>query len=1080
MHNDVPKKANHVLHLILIAFLLVLVRVWYLGTVKHEEYLTLARKPQKRTVVESALRGTIRDRFNLPLAINKIQYNACICYDEIREIPSVKWSPDKNNKRIKVHARKEYINKLVTFLGSTLEIDPIEIEDIIYSKASIFPYTSFVIKENLEEATYYKLRMSEKDWVGLRLEKYAKRFYPHGKVASNILGYIGPINQNQYGAIAHELSSLDSFIKEREDGLPIPLPKGFNDTEAVKCRYNELLEKAYTINAFVGKMGIERKFDESLRGFYGKKQIEIGAKGKSIRTLPSSTKAISGQRFILSISLELQDFAESLLSLSEKDREEHFPLAGKDHSGVLPPWIKGGAIVAMIPQTGEVVALATYPRFDPNDFTPTTRGIGKKGKNASVNKWLESKQHIRDLWNGKYPLEREFFSFNSNSYSEEAVFLTWDLFLDRVLSLKGKVRQAIKNIAHIKSAIESIRLCEELVKLSNQKNIYPVINLLYPELNGNIPSHLKCTNTELEKISKAFEANKELVEGIKHQLQPLLAPIKHNDDKLLLFDLLRVCLNPAYFSDELLEKIGDISLSQYFTLTQIKTNIEEELKEEVYDLYHKHVFSLWRKEHFKNYLKTKREEEKEKKTYEHPYTKYLAEAKATLFSEFWNQHRFSFLQAYLFGKIDDHLNSELRPFLFHLLVKRGQTSPLQQSLKPLGISFLKTMREFSMLNEPLWGHYYQLHKIHGEQTTNDLASFFYPKNGFGYTKSFAYSEAAPQGSIFKIVTAYEALKQIYDKHSTHHLPFLDLNPLTIYDEMNANITTENGIILGRALDGSLITRHYKGGRLPRSHVSIGKVDLKTAIERSSNIYFSLLASDVIDHPASLQKTTELFGFGRKTGIDLISETSGCIPNDLRDNKTSLYSFAIGQHSLTVTPLQTAVMFSALANGGEIVKPQIAKLKVGVSHGFEPTVIPFDKIVKDNIFLNGPIRDHIFGGLYRVVWGEKGGAGATRIRSLYQYPKMLKNYKNLQDQFIGKTSTAEILYRPTLDRESSPILCKDIWFGAISFKEKISENSFDAEPELVVIVYLRSGDFGKEAAPLAAEMIKKWREIQLSH
>lgn len=1070
MHNDVPKKANHVLHLILIAFLLILVRVWYLGTAKHEEYLALARKPQKRTVVESALRGTIRDRFNLPLAINKIQYKACVCYDEIREIPLVKWCRDKNNKRIKVHARKDYINKLATFLGSILEIDPIEIEDIIYSKASIFPHASFVIKENLEEATYYKLRMSEKDWAGLRLEKHAKRFYPHGKIASNILGYIGPINQNQYDAIAHELSSLNSFIKEREDGLPIPLPKGFKDSEAVKYRYNELLEKAYTINTSVGKMGIERKFDECLRGFYGKKQIEIGAKGKSIRTLPSSTKAISGERFILSISLELQAFAESLLSLSEKDREEHFPLAGKDHSRFLPPWIKGGAIVAMIPQTGEVVALATYPRFNPNDFSP-------RGKNASVNKWLESKQHIGDLWNGKYPLTREFFSFNSNSYFEETAFLTWDLYLDRALSLKGKVRQAIKNIPNIKSAITYIRLCEELATLSNQKNIYPIIDLLYPELNGHITSHLKCKDSELQEMMKAFDANKELVEEIKNQLHPLLAPIKHNDDKLLLLDLLRVCVNPAFFSDELVEKGGEISLSEYFALNQIKTKIEEDLKEAVYDLYHKHVFSHWREEHFKNYLKTKRKEEKEKKTYEHPYTKYLAEAKSILFAEFWNQHRFSFLQAYLFGKIDENLSSELRPFLFYLLVKRGQerqTIPLQQSLKSLGISFLKTMREFSMLNEPLWGHYYQLNKIHGEQTTNDLASFFYPKNGFGYTKSFAYSEAAPQGSIFKIVSAYEALKQTYEKYSAHDLPTLDLNPLTIYDEINTNITTKNGIVLGRSLDGSLITRHYKGGQLPRIHVRIGKADLGTALERSSNIYFSLLASDIIDHPASLQKATEEFGFGKRTGIDLISETSGFIPNDLRDNKTSLYSFAIGQHSLTVTPLQTAIMFSALANGGEIVKPQIVKLRVGSA------VTTFDKVIKDTIFLNDPIRNHIFGGLYRVVWGEKGGARPTRIRSLYQHPRMLQNYKNLQDQFIGKSSTAEILYRPTLDRESPPILCKDIWFGAISFKEKISENSFDATPELVVIVYLRSGDFGKEAAPLAAEMIKKWREIQLAH
>ena len=81
---DIPHKANSVLHLLLIAFLMITLRVWYLATIKHEEYQEKALRPQRRIVVEPAARGTIRDRFNIPLAINKVQYNAAVWFDRIR------------------------------------------------------------------------------------------------------------------------------------------------------------------------------------------------------------------------------------------------------------------------------------------------------------------------------------------------------------------------------------------------------------------------------------------------------------------------------------------------------------------------------------------------------------------------------------------------------------------------------------------------------------------------------------------------------------------------------------------------------------------------------------------------------------------------------------------------------------------------------------------------------------------------------------------------------------------------------------------------------------------------------------
>ncbi len=1024
---DIPHKANSVLHLLLIAFLMITLRVWYLATIKHEEYQEKALRPQRRSVMEPAARGTIRDRFNTPLVINKVQYNAAVCFDRIREIPLVTWER-KGRKKAKIYERRRYVEKLAKMLGKALEMDPVGIEDLIYSQASIFPNTPFTIKEDLSENLYYRLRLLEKDWTGLAMQRAAKRYYPQGKVGSDILGYMGAINQRQYIAIAQEIEELSLFLEKREEGLPIPLPKGFFSSHDVELRLLELREKAYTIHAHVGKTGIERKFDEALRGSYGKREVELGARGRFIRNLPGGKEADSGERILLTISSELQAYAEELLTLNEQDRERHFAQAGKGHDQIPSPWIKGGAIVAMVPSTGEVVALASYPRFDPNDFNLTDKD--RHEKTQAILKWLESPRHVGAIWDGLSLMERDWVTYS------EKEFLSWDHFLNHVLSNTCQVKKALKKIPNVYESVHLQHVLGAIHKVMGSETVEETINALY---GGEVPP---------------------LVQEMRKEIDPILTPIKHNLDKLLFLDLLRLIANGKDFSKPHLELVKHLSLSRYRELTQAFVLLKKEIKERVETLYHERMFPLWRTKHFKAYLKEKREEEKKRKTYPHPYTDYLAEAEKTLFSEFWDKHQWKFFDAFIYDNVSKDL--DLQPFLFHLaLTSKEAKGKLLESLdlvraKKVPFKLMTTFRSFNELSDPLWGRYYALRS----KTLQGLAGSFYPRNGFGHGKSYAYGRSTPIGSLFKVVTGYEALKQIYQ---------CGLPSLEILDEINTNITTENGIVLGRHLDGSLITRHYKGGRLPRSHSSLGRVDFGTAMERSSNIYFSLLAGEVINHPAELQKTTEHFGFGKPTGIDLYGETGGYVPDDLRDNRTGLYSFAIGQHSLVVTPLQTAGMLTAIGNGGAILKPQIVKMRASPK-GVKET----EREVRRVIDMPTKVRMDLMEGMRRVVMGAKGPVQPYRIRALYEHPKWIPEYKALQDQFIGKTSTAEFVYRPTLDREGGPLICKDIWFGTLSFKEG-DDYRIDM-PELSVVVYLKFGDYGKEAAPLAAQVIKKWREI----
>lgn len=1037
-NRDIPHKANTVLHLLLIAFLMIVFRVWYLGAIKHDEYAEKALKPQRRTVVEEAPRGTIRDRFNIPLAINKVQYNAAIFFDRIREIPVVNWEKNEEGKKVKVYERRNYVEKLSEMLGKTLEMDPIAIEDLIYSKASIFPNSPFIIKEDIDEKLYYRLRLMEKDWVGLTMQRGAKRCYPQGKIASKIIGYMGAINQKHYLEMAQEIDALSLFLEHRDEGLPVPLPKGFFSAKEVELRLHELREKAYTIHARVGKTGIERKYDKQLRGTIGKQEVELGAKGRFIRNLPGGKKGEEGDRILLSISAELQSYAEELLMISEQDREHRFALAGKNHDKIPSPWIKGGAIVAMIPNTGEIVALASYPRLDPNDFTLT--GKDRKEKTKKIFKWLENSRHIGAIWDGFSPLEREYLTYT------ETEMLTWDRYLDAILSKNCQVKKMLRKVPTVYEALHLQYTVGALHKLIGKETLAETIDTLYP-----------------------LSVDSPLVKEIYKELDPFLSPIKENRDKLLFLDLLRLVANGETLSKRELDEVQNISLNKYRELNQAFVIVKEEILARVKILHHERIFPLWRKKHFKAYLKEKREEEKEKKTYPHPYTDYLTEALEKLFQEFWNEHCSKFFRAFIKGTFAPDI--DLHPFLFHLVLKskeiEGKTSEALKLIQKsnLSISLLNAFSSFGELDAPLWGKYPSIRK----QTLQGLASAFYPLGGYGYGKSFAYEQSTPIGSLFKVVTGYEALKQKYFYLQENHLPLNNLSPLEIIDEFNPKAVTDNGMVLGKYLDGSLISRHHKGGRMPRSHAKIGKVDFQIAMERSSNIYFSLLAGEVINHPADLEKTTWNFGFGKPTGIDLYGETGGHIPNDLRDNRTGLYSFAIGQHSLVVTPLQTGVMLSAIGNGGKVLKPQIVHMKVNQSG-----VKKINPEIKRTLPMPSAVRAELLESLRRVVMGKNGPVQPYRIRTLYEHPQWIPEYKALQDQFVGKTSTAEFIYRPTLDREESPLICKDIWFGTLSFK-KGDDYRVDM-PELAVIVYLKFGDYGKEAAPLAAQIIKKWREI----
>ncbi|MCF7852419.1 MAG: hypothetical protein K9M07_04160 [Simkaniaceae bacterium] len=1113
LKDDIPQKANRLLMFILVIFILIGIRVVILTTLQYPYYSELSKKPQYKSLIEPANRGSIVDRDNHLLAANRIQYNAAVQFDEIRTIPKIVWKKRPWRKREKIQYRKLYIERLASILGEKLHINPLYIEDMIYSNAAIFPSTPFIIKEGIDEATYYELRMLERKMPGLKAQMQAKRTYPNGKTACHVLGYMGAINGSEHFKILQEIEKLSTFLQKREEGLPEILPPNHNTVESARRRLAELKEKSYSITTSIGKAGIEKCFDTELRGYYGRKKYEVNTHGHLIRELPDSYHATPGKRFYLNLSTEMQTLAEELLAQHEIKRDQRFRIAGKNHNLIHAPWIKGGAIIAIDPKTGAILALASYPRFDPNDFIFSGSHEEKKAKQVNIAKWLETPQYIGKIWDGKCPLERELFSPLKGGYYTQTQQLDWETYLDYILSKNSQVKAALKNVSSIKVSLQIQKLCQTLIDLCDDAPFNIIIDLLY----SGEKSRLSRQSTDiitLQYTQDCFLKNAEQISHIKLALDPYLLGLDYNDDKLLFLDLCRLVSPLERFSSALIEVMQDFSFSEYRRLNQAFAQIEDHLKPLIRDLYKQEDFLQWRQTHFKSYLKEMRQREKENKTYQKPYLEYLTQKEKELFTAFYDKNRWQFIAAFLSIPLPHEPTIDLyckacTQLSFKLIQAESDFQVLRHTLKRFAsdeaLALLQSFATFDDLNAPLWGYYHLRHISLQNETQRELAMHFYPLSGFGYARSYAFQESAPLGSIFKIITALESLDQIYSPDRPDKL-----NPMTIIDNSDPKMKERAKQILGYHVDGRKITRHYRGGRLPASYKKVGKIDLQGAFEYSSNIYFSLLASDILKKPTDLTRLSRQMSLGEKTGLDLPGEVRGILPTDIVDNLTGLYALAIGQHSMVVTPIQTAVMMSTVSNGGRVLKPEmIHKIEseqhfhernltrqyfpykdylnsVGIDFPlFTETVEREKKILSHPICpsiirqLNYPkeVKHYLFDALYRVLNGAHGSARPGAIHGLLESHIEKKQYSQTIKSMIGKTATAEILYKPCLDRAFKPIICKHIWTSAVSFRpDPATQKPNYDEPELVVIVYLKFGDFGKEAAPLAVKMIQKYREL----
>ncbi len=184
------------------------------------------------------------------------------------------------------------------------------------------PFRPVSLKKNLDMSLVTFILEREEDFPGVVIVTDPIRIYPYAETGSHLLGYLGEVSQG-------ELALSSSFGIELGD--------------------------------LVGKMGIEKVYNFYLQGEKGGRQIEVDSHGLPLRTI-SEVDPVSGHNIYLTVDLEIQKIAE-----------EEF---GE----------RKGAVVIGDPHTGEILALASHPSFDPNLFS---HGL-------SIERWEELKSDPQD------------------------------------------------------------------------------------------------------------------------------------------------------------------------------------------------------------------------------------------------------------------------------------------------------------------------------------------------------------------------------------------------------------------------------------------------------------------------------------------------------------------------------------------------------------------------------------------------------------------------------------------------------------------------------------------------------------
>jgi len=277
---DVKQRLNCLLIFVVICFSILVISLWYLQMIKGEEFKERAVENCIRSLVEDAPRGRIYDRQEELLVTN-------------RPVVVVSVIP----------AEVDDLEKLSGRLSKIIGISPEEISQAVKNYQEN-PFKPVKILDDCKTNKIVEIEERKDELKGVVLEVKPRRDYLYHDFAAHSLGYVGEIDKEE----------LQQFGNPKFQGGDI-----------------------------IGKAGLEKYYDDILRGEKGGKEVEVDALGQEITTLLYQ-KPVPGEDLVLTIDRDLQLYGENLL------------------------FDKKGSIVVSDPNSGEILTLVNRPSFSPNIF----------------------------------------------------------------------------------------------------------------------------------------------------------------------------------------------------------------------------------------------------------------------------------------------------------------------------------------------------------------------------------------------------------------------------------------------------------------------------------------------------------------------------------------------------------------------------------------------------------------------------------------------------------------------------------------------------------------------------------------
>ncbi len=201
-------------------------------------------------------------------------------------------------------------------------------------------FDSLPIRTRLSDEEVARFTAQRYRFPGVDIRARLFRHYPYGDTASHVIGYIGRIN-------AREKEAMEDWTEEEQAN--------------------------YRGTDYIGKLGVEQTYERELHGVTGFERVETSAGGRAVRSL-ASTPATPGNNVVLSIDIKLQKLIEDMFGE------------------------RRGALVAIDPRNGEVMAFVSKPTYDPNLFVEGIDVDNWKALNESVDKPL-----LNRALRGTYP-----------------------------------------------------------------------------------------------------------------------------------------------------------------------------------------------------------------------------------------------------------------------------------------------------------------------------------------------------------------------------------------------------------------------------------------------------------------------------------------------------------------------------------------------------------------------------------------------------------------------------------------------------------------------------------------------------